>query len=244
MKVAKKTIYVVIPLLLAACKQKPLDPAVQAQIDDVTAQKAAADTNVKVAQDSAKFYADKGDAMRTGAAKMYADARKADRNAVASKYALNKVFTPDQVAKIKKAVEIRGRASFVSDLYDNIMADKASLIDVIKVMSEISNADKIAKMESVANGILGFDKDSDGFFAVFVDSKIHAMAGKEAEELSRLSEMAFKAPEMKKIENAYKRSHAEAIRCDSIAENYKQMEKTYSWRSDSLDRVLNKIKTR
>lgn len=239
-----KAIYVVIPVLLAACKQKPLDPAVQAKIDKVEAQKKSAVDSLKIAQDSASFYSNSSEEMRANAAKMYANAREADRAVVLAKYNLNKVFKPEQVAVIKKSVELRGRSSFIATSYDNVMSGKGSLMDVVKVMSEISNPEKVAKMENLTKGILGFDKDEDGFFAVFVDPKIHAMVEKEAEELNQLVESEFEAPAMKKIEKSYKNARAEAVKRDSIAQRYAKLADAYSSRKDSLDMVLRDIKKR
>ena len=231
--VKKKAVYAIIPVFMVACKPKPVDPAVQAKIDKVEAQKKAATDSMNVASDlSHKFY-EKCDSLNDASRKMYFDAYNAARNRVMSKYTLNKLFKPEQVAAIKQAVQIRGNSSFIATAYENIMSGKGTLIDVTKVMSEISNADKVAKMETVAKGVLGFDKDDEGYFAVFVDNKIHAMSAPSRNE--------FAVPEMAKIEKTYKANGVMAERFDSIGRAYADAAKRHSWRVDSLANVLQGI---
>ena len=239
--VKKKAVYAIIPVLMVACKPKPVDPVVQAKIDKVEAQKKAATDSMNVASDLSHKFNEKRDSLNDASRKMYFDAYNAARNRVMSKYTLNKLFKPEQVAAIKQAVQIRGNSSFIATAYENIMSGKGTLIDVTKVMSEISNADKVAKMETAAKGVLGFDKDDEGYFAVFVDNKIHAMAVKEAEELSALSKNEFAVPEMAKIEKTYKANGVMAERFDSIGRAYADAAKRHSWRVDSLANVLQGI---
>lgn len=241
LNVKKKAIYAIIPVLMVACKQKAVDPAVQAKIDKIEAQKKAATDSVNTATTLANNFSAKRDSLNNATTKMYSDAYAAARNRIMSKYALSTLFKPEQVAIIKKCVQVRGKSSFVATAYDNIMAGKGTLIDVTNVMSEISNAEKVAKMEAMSKGILGFDKDSDGYFAVFVDAKIHAMAVKEADELAALHKNEFAAPEMAKIEKTYNANRATVERYDSIGRAYSEAAKRHAWRVDSLAGVLQGI---
>ncbi len=176
--------------------------------------------------------------------KMYANANAAALARISAKYTLDKFFTPAQISVIKISVKIRGRSSFNATQYDNVMAGRATLRDVIRVMSEISDQAKIARIEAAAAGILGFDKDEDGYFAVFVDNKVHQGVLKQAEEMKALFDNEFGVPELRKIEQRHTANKIQAARYDSLYTVYKALADKQAWRRDSLAYELERMGVR